>query len=126
MNSHPTRQARVIIGHALPDSHRFSAFRRPNPWNVSATFGACALRSNSVSTNEIPESGNQLFATIRTNRILPWTHVTRRVAGLDKTQSRFRADFRRAHQLRRGGSGPVGHLVILMKRRHMPRNIAVD
>ena len=63
-----------------------------------------AVAGNFIVAHEITGAFNQQFVATRTKRAFPMSHVSRQIPGIDKVQSLFHTDFRRANELMYGRS----------------------
>src|SRR5229473_8223824 len=95
----------------------------PPPGNAGAARWAATLRSEMVTRDEIPVTLDEKFPTVRATRVLPVTDHAWQVPGIDVPQASLLADLCCPHQGLGSGVLWIGHFVIFVKGRYMPRNI---
>src|SRR5258706_8058054 len=97
--------------------------RIPPSWNTGATRWAATLRRKEVACDQITVASNEQLPAVRATRVLPVAHHAWQVPGIDVTQACRLADL--CCPLQRLSSGVlwIGHFVIFVKGRYMPRNI---
>src|SRR5712692_5253344 len=76
-----------------------------------------------VTRDEIPVTLDEKLPTLRASGVLPVADHAWQVAGIDVTQACPLADLCCPHQRLGAGVLWIGHLVIFVKGRYMPRNI---
>src|SRR5947209_9407489 len=95
----------------------------PPSRNAGAARRAATLRSEMVPSDEVPVTLDEKFPTVRASRVLPVADHARQVPGIDVTQACPLADLCCPHQRLGAGVLWIGHFVIFVKGRYMPRNI---
>src|SRR5260370_33386221 len=95
----------------------------PPPGNAGAARRAATLRSEMVTRDEIPVTLDEKLPTLRASCVLPVADHAWQIPGIDVTQAYPLADLCCPHQRLGAGVLWIGHLVIFVKGRYMPRNI---
>src|SRR5437016_4759165 len=95
----------------------------PPSGNAGATRWAATLRSEMVTPDVIPVTLDEKVPALRASGVLPVAHHARQVPGIDVTQASPLADLCCPHQRLGTGVLWIGHFVIFVKGRYMPRNI---
>src|SRR5215469_10824609 len=89
----------------------------------SAAIGAGALGSQAIVLDEVAITFNHDAATARAVSILPLSHTTRKIPGVDITQARILPNFRPAQQILGGCVFRIVHFVVFMERGNVPGDI---
>src|SRR5712671_2825316 len=97
--------------------------RIPPSGNAGAARRATTLRSEMVPGDEVPVTLNEKFPTVRATRVLPVADHPWQISCIDVTQAGPLADLCCPHQGLGAGVLWIGHFVIFVKGRYMPRNI---
>ena len=71
----------------------------PEAGNGVAAIRTLTLRGEAIVLHRVAEAFDQDGVTLGAMRVLPITHRAWRVAGIDKTETRRRANLRGPHQL---------------------------
>src|SRR5229473_3214372 len=95
----------------------------PPSGNAGTTRWAATLRSEMVPGDEVPVTLDEKFPTVRATRVLPVTDHTWQIPGIDVPQASLLADLCCPHQRLGAGVLWIGHFVVFVKSRYMPRNI---
>src|SRR5258708_8197475 len=95
----------------------------PPSGNAGATRWAATLRRKEVACDQITVAFNEQLLAIRASRVLPVADDAWQVPGIDVTQACPLADLCCPHQRLGAGVLWIGHFVIFVKGRYMPRNI---
>src|SRR5229473_873634 len=95
----------------------------PPSGNAGAAKWAATLRSEMVPGDEAPVTLDEKLPTLRAMRVLPVADHAWQVPGIDITQACPLADLCCTHQRLGAGVLWIGHFVVFVKGRYMPRNI---
>src|SRR3989442_3091953 len=93
---------------------------RPNAWNPPAARGTTAVASDALLLDDVTIAFDHQIAAIRAVGVLPASHTAGEIACIHELQPGARPDFTRMDQRRRRRVRRIGHLVVLVKRRHVP------
>src|SRR3989442_11938711 len=95
----------------------------PDARNPPAARGAPPVRAYPLLFDPVPDTLDEQVAAIWAIGVLPAADPTREVAGVDELEAGARPDVTRAEQRVRRGVVGVGHLVVLVERGHVPRDL---
>src|SRR6267143_1405878 len=95
----------------------------PLSGNAGVARRATTLRSEMVPGDEVPVTLDEKLPTLRASGILPVADHAWQVPGIDVPQASLLADLCCPHQGLWTGVLWIGHFVVLVKGRYMPRNI---
>src|SRR6185369_7169008 len=95
----------------------------PDAWNAGLAPGTATVGQQAVLLDEVSVPADDAFAAGAAMRVLQVADVSRRVACVDIPKSRAAGDIGGTNEHRRRRVRRIGHPVILMKRRDVPRDI---
>src|SRR5437868_3140154 len=95
----------------------------PTARNFRVALRARSIFGDVVLLNHVAISLDEQFMTVRTIRVLEVANSSRQITGIDEPQSCLTSNLSRTLQRRCRRVFRIGHLVVLMERRHVPRNI---
>src|SRR5258708_11374651 len=124
--SRSSEQANLMGAHARRKGTgcNLSQKRRiPPSGNAGATRWAATLRRKEVACDQITVAFNEQRLAVRATRVLPVADYAWQVPRIDVTQACPLADLCCPHQRLAAGILWIGHFVIFVKGRYMPRNI---
>ncbi len=98
----------------------------PAAGNLGRTMRTPAFRGQTIIFDQVAAPLDDCFATLRASRVFPVADHARQIARVDVAQSSLPADFDRAQQIVRPRISRIGHLVVPMKRGHVPGNVGGD
>src|SRR6266851_5909071 len=95
----------------------------PLSGNAGAARRAATLRREMVPGDEVPVTLDEKLPTLRASGVLPVADHAWQVPGIHVTQACPLADLCCPHQRLGAGVLWIGHFVVFVKGRYMPRNI---
>src|SRR5579871_5993379 len=119
-STNPSRNGRSARGPGA--SFRVSEDARDLP----SAIGTRAVRADPALEDPEAEAPDERRAATRAARVLPLAHLARAVAGVDEVQAFLGADLGSSHDRGRLCVSLRGHLVVVVTRRHVPRDVGRD
>src|SRR5262245_24271308 len=87
---------------------------------------AASVSSHMIGTDEISVPLDQRTIAVRTARVLPCPNLAWQIACVIVSQARLGPDLACSYQLAWRRRLRIGHAIILVERRHVPRNIPAN
>src|SRR5579862_2579084 len=103
-----------------------AAGARPNARYLCLAARTTAVGRDPIRANQVAVAIDQSGLALGTAGVLPLADAAGQVAGVDKAQAFFRANLGGPHECLWRGRLRVGHPVILVERRDVPRNVRTN